>query len=86
MCHFISFQHDDLSICDIADAISKDPEFDLQDQLDNHEILQLLRSIGSFEFKQGDFDVKSVRRLEKSLKEMKNAIFEHVKKECGCVM
>ena len=50
------------------------------------EILQLLHSIGSFEFKQGDFDVKSVRRLEKSLKEMKNAIFEHVKKECGCVM
>ena len=86
MCHYISFQNDDLSICDIADGVSKDPDFDLQDQLDDEEIIQLLHSIGSFEFKQEDFNVKSVRLLERSLSDMKKAIYDYVKKNCGCVL
>ena len=75
-----------MSIFDIADSISKDPDFDLQDQLQNHEIVDILHSIGSIEFKEEDFATKSNRILERSLTSMKNAIFEYVTNTCGCVM
>ena len=75
-----------MSICDIADAISKDPEFDLRDQLDTEELLQLLQSIGSVNFKIEDFQIKSVRTQERTTNAMKKAIFEYVKKTCTCIM
>ena len=52
----------------------------------NQEIIQLLHSIGSFEFEQKDFDAKSIRVLERSLTDMKSAIYDYVKKTCGCVL
>ena len=79
-------QFNELSICDIADAISKDPDFDLRDHLDAEEILQLLQSIGSADFKMTDFETKSVRTLERTMKTMKKKIFEYVKRTCSCII
>ena len=79
-------QFNDLSICDIADAISKDSDFDLHDQLDPEEILQLLHSIGSVNFKINDFHIRSERGHEKAMSSMKKAVFEHVKGACTCII
>ena len=82
----ILLQFNELSICDIADAISKDFDYDMLDQLDPEEILQLLHSIGSVTFKINDFHIKSERSREKAMSNMKTAIFEHVKTTCSCII
>ena len=76
-------QFNELSICDIAEAISKDLDFDLRDQLDPEEIRQLLHSIGAVSFKISDFYIKSERSRQRAMSNMKKAIIEHVKVACS---
>ena len=81
-----SLQFQEVSLCDLANAINTDYDYDIRDQLEINEILELLQFIGHSEFNQQHFNVKSQRALQKNLNSMKTAILEYVKNTCSCIL
>ena len=72
----------DLRVCDIAENIKNNPEYELLDDLDQIQILEILRSAGSVNYTENDFN-GTARQTEMK---MKKIILDHVKNKCECIL
>lgn len=69
-----------MPICDLANALYNVDDFDWTESLEKIDILMLLETIGAGGFQEGDFSDPEREH------EMKNAIIEHVKFGCMCIL
>ena len=83
MC-FLTFQFDDISICDLAKCITQsESDYNLMEKLSVEEIITILKKIGDTLVTSSHF---SQRRKKKNMKQACKKITKYVSEKCGCIM
>ena len=79
-------QLNDMSICTLAECIHNDPQYDLNEALEPHQILQIMHSISSDAYTAEDFDGKDDNEMEELNVSMKRLILEYIQRNCECIL
>ena len=85
-----TFEHpmvfNDLSLCTLASCIKSDSQYDLLENIEQDQILEILIRIGNVEFTADSFHGKSEDELEKMMTSIKKLILDFVQSNCGCIL
>ena len=75
-----------MSICTLADCIKNDDDYDLNENLEPHQILEVLQRVGCNIYRVADFRGKNYQQLQELNMSMKRVILAYVQENCGCIL
>ena len=81
----ILLQEGNISICDLAENIMNDSDYDLLDALDPTQVLEVLHYTHCYKFTENDFR-GTARQKERKLGMMKKVILDYVRETCQCIL